>query len=208
MLSTYVERERSQHSVARQQIPSASHTQIRRFPPAMAPAPKAGALALLLLLLLACAALPATAAPPRRMLLDANATAPAAPEDANVTAPAAPEHATSSAAPTDPVAAPLLRAAAPSSNKVTDKLKHMVELYCEQRNTNCYDIDTSKVGFVDDGFTPVQLSAPVFKDAAFAALACAYSDTPYKCQIDLAIEVEQKASSTTTDGYSIDTRLG
>ena len=168
------------------------------------PASKPGALALLLLLLLACAALPATAAP-RRMLLDANATA--APEDANVTAPAAPADAPSSA-PIEPVAAPFLRAAAPASNKVTDKLKHLVELYCEQQNKNCYDIDTSKVAFVDDGFTPVQLSPPTFKDAAFAALACAYSDTPYKCQIDLGIEVEQKASSTTTDGYSIDTRLG
>lgn len=38
--------------------------------------------------------------------------------------------------------------------------------------------------------------------------ACFYSDVPYKCQVDLSIEVEQKAGTITGNGYTIDSRLG
>lgn len=182
--------------------------------------------ALALLLLLACAALPA-AAMPRRMLLDANLTVSGAPvEEANSSAPIEPvtapleqdalqasnasvEHATSSP-PSAPPAPPFQQAVPTSSSSkdVTDKLVAMVERYCQQEQITCSSITTSKVSVAEDGFTPVQLSAPTFNAAAFAALACAYSDTPYKCQIDLTIDVEQKASSTTTGGFSVDSRVG
>ena len=43
---------------------------------------------------------------------------------------------------------------------------------------------------------------------ALPCQGCAYSDGPYKCQVDVSIEVEQKASSITTNGFSIDGRIG
>jgi hypothetical protein len=175
------------------------------------------------------------------MMLDANATAPAAleaanasspspepvadawgqqpstdesPVDANATAPAAQEAANASSPSPDPssvswgLQAP---ADAPSTTKFKDRVERMVLDYCAQRGYKnlCYGIDISGLTFVEDGFTEPKLtSSPQLTSAAFAGLACAYSDTPYKCSIDVSIDVEQKASSTTTRGYSLDTRLG
>lgn len=205
---------------------------------------------LAVLLLLSCTLLAApAAASPRRMMLDANATSPSAPEEgsvttasgapeaANATVPAVPEEvdaiapampeeatATSPAMPEQaenrtaaPAASPDLQElhhslGAPSplvgGRNLTDKVTDLVNAYCQKMGKTCYTIQLTGLTFVDDGFTPVKLSPPRLSQVAYASMACTASNVPYKCSLDVAIEAERKATSTTTDGYAVDGRVG
>jgi hypothetical protein len=192
--------------------------------------------ALLLLLLCAAAPPPAAAAVARRMMLqDVNATTtPALLEDATPSnnnasspapSPAEPQlgdatpssNSTASPAPSpepQQLDHPQPLGAGPASYiRLDDKIKYLVATYCQQQTGwDCaYAVastGTSQVAFVDDGFTPVELSDVRVADATFAAFACAYSETARRCQLDLSQEVEGKVSSTTTDGFSLDVRVG
>jgi len=194
--------------------------------------------ALLLLICCCAGPAPAAAAARRMMLQDANATAPALLEAANASSNASspvasPEPQLEEASPSSNASSPLpspeaqleaavVGASGPAGDHVSvdgdhvsvdDKIKYLVSAYCKQQTG--WDCDyavattvTSQVAFVDDGFTPVSLSNVRVSDTAFSAFACAYSYAYHRCQLDLSQEVESKVSSTTFDGFSVDTRVG
>jgi len=91
-----------------------------------------------------------------------------APAEENHSAPAnAP-----SPAPAAPAAGlPAMRLASGGDSSVEGKVHQLVLAFCQKNGIkDCHDTDASKVEFVSDGFGPVTMSKPQFKDTAFAAM--------------------------------------